>query len=268
MHRIEDTFKQALSPLLVATFLNKDQVLYNRILAQAEDMAHLPRRYVDYLEKKIPLPEDLRKNIPSHNHCEALPYLVMYDFFNNKYVMKEHGSALLHVEDDLARSLYSSIHGFEDQVVDIDDKSIELPRSEVSELIREAIALCTSKITYGRLTSEEIDFFYEHLRDGFIQAIWESIQGVGNVNDRDKRKEKFLSSLDHAVRRIKFHSKMSVEVLVEAALSRLNLPEVSEYVMSVFCGDDDSLRRQLHHIMHRPLLKTDRWAYQFIKEKR
>ncbi|MHC4259658.1 MAG: hypothetical protein ACYSTF_04505 [Planctomycetota bacterium] len=175
VYRIEDTFKLDYSPLLVKSVLNKNQILYNKILAQAENISNLPRRYVDYLEKKTKLPEHLQKAISIKNDYEALPYLVLYDFFNNKYVMREQGNALLHVEDNLAKNLYSSIHGFDDQIIAINDTDIKLLRSEMSDLIKEAVSLCISKVTYGRLTSEDIDFFYENLKDGFIQAIWESI---------------------------------------------------------------------------------------------
>jgi hypothetical protein len=64
------------------------------------------------------------------------------------------------------------------------------------------------------------------------------------------------------------HSNIGIEFLVDAALSKLNLPEISQYFMSIFYGDDDSVRRKLHHIMHRPILKKHRWAYHFIKEER
>lgn len=269
--RIPNDFKENFSPVAAKEIVHENrQKMENNLIALADNNV-LPKRYQDFLNEQPAIPKGLKETLPGLNHLEMLPYLIIYDFLNNKYVMAKQGTSKLHVQHFEFQHLYHLLHGFveHDKEKYSLDSDIKLSRSELSHLINKALMKCVSRISYGRLTYEEINNFLINHRDDFINSIKGIILKIQSYPSPYAREEEFIDLFSIEFREFEIYNRLSIANLMEFLLSKLGLFWFSDMIFFELYDRPGTIRNKIYHLLKKSFFtEKNLWIYQFLKEKK
>ncbi|MDP3259427.1 MAG: hypothetical protein Q8M34_02410 [Thermodesulfovibrionales bacterium] len=253
---VPNDFKFKESPHKAKELIDSNQVIKNKLLAEIKRESSLPKRYIDLKENVDQIPNHLREIIRINNPESLLPYVVVYDLLNNRYVMDYEGSAEIHSQHGEFRELYRAIHGLEKNTNET---------KETIEILTEILSTCVSKISYDRLTSEQIDEFRIKHRKYFISFVEFAFKLFSEETDFYKKKEKILELLGEKFGNINIHLAIGPEKLIEMVPS---LSVISKPISTIFYSRPGTKRNKLYHYLRQPFVKSDRWIYHFLKTKK
>jgi hypothetical protein len=250
---VPNDFKFNLSPHIAKNIIDNNELIKNRLLAEIKREETLPKRYKDLQQHIDLIPKQLQEKVGINDPHSLLPYVIVYDLFNNRHVMEYEGTAGIHSQHREFRGLYRAIHGLEDTT---------LKESQQAEIIGEILTHCVSKINYGRLTSKQIDEFRKHYRKHFILFIESALEKSNGETDFFKRKEDILNELEKKFRAIQNDLSIGFDKLISMVPP---LKVLSKPISEIFYSDPGTKRNKFYHGMLQPLSLKDRWAYQFLK---
>lgn len=252
---VPNKFKYDISPVLAADIIEKHPNIKHRLLAEIQREQNLPQRYKDLKQNPELIPQHLKNVVNIVEPKELLPFVIIYDLLNNKHVMASEGSAGVHSQHLQFREIYRAIHGF--------DESYKEASQQV-EIIAEILKTCISEISYGRLTSEQIDEFRKRHRDNFVSFINSAFKRFENTTDFLKKKEGITEIISEKFANMKIHLSIGPDKLVSMfPLLRV----MSKPISLLLYGKRGTLRNKIYHGLHQPLMPSDRWVYQFLRIK-
>ncbi len=268
--RVSNDFKHDQSPLMAKSWVGQAGHQQRCLMSALEDVVSLPSRYDDFVKGRVPIPVGLEAHLPGLDRSALLPYLVLYDFLNNKHVMGVEGHTNLHVEYTDYADLYGAIHGLVAPVFATQQGSDPraLARAEIVGLITDGIRLSCRHVEFGRLTLEEISEFRMTVRASFVSSIFTFLRNVGHLDAPEARREAFLERLERHLEVVQRHVRIDVESVLQSLLSQLGLAFVSNVLADCFYGPQSSRRGRIHHALQRPIWKHERWAYQLVRGRK
>jgi predicted DNA-binding protein YlxM (UPF0122 family) len=259
---VDSEFKKTVSPVIAKRVIENNDVLRNNVNGIIHRSGEILPRYNQFKLGEVPIPESLQKEIDTDDRSKLLPYLFVYDFFNNKHVMQCQGEAEVHVEFGWLQDLYKGFHelGDSDRIMRLGEKNILLNRKEISALITEGLLICRDRLNKQekRLDYKFINDFRQNCRNDFLDELEEIIKRVQTIEDRIKRKDEFCGRLEKKLKFMEAVLKINPIHIVDSVLTAFKLPKVSSLVEPIFgCIDFEKVS---------PFKK--KWKYQFVKARK
>ena len=253
---VPNDFKLACSPYIAKRIINKNPMIKNRLLAELNRETSLPKRYKDLRQHIDLIPNSIKNIVGNDDPLSLLSHVIVYDLLNNRHVMEYEGSAEIHSQHNEFREIYKAIHGLE---------GLSNEEQQNTEIITEVLTQCVSKIEYGRLSSDQINEFRKHHRVHFSSFIETALKKFKDETDFVKKKENILYELEKKIRPIQNSLSIGLDKLI-AMIPLLKV--LSKPISELFYSDPGTKMNKIYHGMLQPILKKDRWAYQFLKLKK
>jgi len=252
-YSIANTFKIESSPAIAKHIMDTHPSIKDRLSVEIAREQSLPQKYKDLKHNLDLIPKQLRRIQAQTEPDNLLPLAIIYDLLNNRHVMESQGSASIHAQYAEFRGIYRAIHGLDE---DIREQSRQV------EIIGDILRTCVSEITYGRLSSEQIDEFRVRCRTDFVSFIESAFGQYEEVEDFRKKKEYIIETVSRKLKNMKIHLAIGPDTLI-SMLPQLKV--MSKPISLMIGGRPGTLRNQIYHSLYRPLNSTDRWVYHFVK---
>lgn len=253
---VPNKFKQVRSPSLARKMMEDHPNIKERLVLEVRRGQNIPQRYKDLKQRPDLIPQHLRTIANTAEPDELLALVILYDLLNNRHVMAFQGLANVHAQDQEFKEIYRAIHRFNES----DEES-----GQQVEIIAEILKACISEISYGRLTSEEIDEFRERHRDHFVSFISSAFKEFENTTDFLKKKEGIVGVIVDRFANMKIHLSIGFDKLAAILFSG---GAVSQPISDLIYNRPKTLRSRLYHGLRTPLKRSDRWIYHFLRAKR